>query len=240
MVAGHNLLDGIRPDALGPLASLWTVLHVQAPIALGGDYRVFIAYPLVPWIGVMALGYVFGPVLLRPETERRRILLRLGAGLTLGFIVLRGLNFYGDPRPWNAQASGLYTLLSFLNTTKYPPSLSYLLMTLGPSIMALAWLERWRGLAARFFLVFGRVPLFFYILHLFLIHALALGLGMLLGYSPGRFMVEPFLHRLPADWGFGLPVVYLVWLIVVLALFPVCRWFAGLKARRREAWLSYL
>jgi uncharacterized membrane protein len=240
MVAGHNLLDSIRPEALGPFATLWMVLHVQAPITLAGGYRVFIAYPLVPWIGVMALGYVFGVVLLHPEVERRRILLRLGAGLTLGFVVLRALNFYGDPRPWTAQTSGLYTLLSFVNTTKYPPSLLFLMMTLGPAIMALAWLERWRGAVARFFLVFGRVPLFFYILHLFLIHALALGVGALVGHPPASFMVEPFLEGMPKDWGYGLPVVYLVWAMVVLALYPVCRWFAELKARRREAWLSYL
>jgi uncharacterized membrane protein len=238
MVLGHNLLDSVQPAAFGSAGWLWTILHVQAPIALAG-YPVFVAYPLIPWIGVMALGYTFGPLLLRPEAERRRLLLRLGGAMTLAFFVVRSLNFYGDPGPWSGQPSLLYTMLSFLNTTKYPPSLSFLLMTLGPSIMALAWFEQLRGAVARFLIVFGRVPLFFYILHLLLIHALALVVGLLLGYDARQFMVD-WVQGLPGDWGFGLGVVYLMWALVVLALYPVCRWFAGVKARRRDAWLSYL
>jgi uncharacterized membrane protein len=238
MIAGHNLLDGVSPESLGRWAPLWILLHAQAPIPLRGDQVLFVIYPLVPWIGVMAAGYAFGSLLLWPADERRRLLLRLGCGLTLGFLVLRAANVYGDPAPWSPQASAGRTVLSFLNTTKYPPSLLFLLMTLGPAIALLPLLERLRGPLARAVRVDGRVPLFFYVLHLALIHALAIGVAALAGFDPRRFRhVWMFL---PPDWGYGLPVVYLVWAAVVLALYPACRWFAGVKARRREAWLSYL
>ena len=238
MIAGHNLLDGVTPESLGPWAPLWILLHVQAPIPLGGDQVLFVIYPLVPWIGVMAAGYAFGVLLQRPPEERRRLLLRLGLGLTAAILVVRALNVYGDPSPWSVQSSPGRTVLSFLNTTKYPPSLQFLLMTLGPAIALLPLFERLGGPLARAITVFGRVPLFFYVLHLFLIHALALLVGTLAGFDPRSFLrVWLFL---PEGWGYGLPVVYLVWAGVVLALYPACRWFAGVKARRRDAWLSYL
>jgi uncharacterized membrane protein len=238
MIAGHNLFDGVTPDALGRWGPLWTLLHVQGPIPLGGERILFVIYPLIPWIGVMAVGYAFGRLLLRPAEERRRLLLGLGLGLTAAFLLLRAVNVYGDPAPWSLQASSGRTVLSFLNTTKYPPSLLFLLMTLGPAIALLPLFERLRGPFARAVLVYGRVPLFFYVLHLFLIHALALLVGTLAGFDPRSFLrVWLFL---PEAWGYGLPVVYLVWAGVVLALYPACRWFAGVKARRREAWLSYL
>jgi hypothetical protein len=211
---------------------------VQTAIPLGGEQVLFVIYPLIPWIGVMAAGYAFAPLLRRPERERRRLLLGLGVGLTLAFLVLRAVNGYGDPAPWSGQDSPGRTVLSFLNTTKYPASLLFLLMTLGPAIALLPLLERWTGPFARAITVFGRVPLFFYVLHLALIHALALLVGTLAGFDPRSFLrVWLFL---PDEWGYGLGVVYLVWAGVVVALYPACRWFAGVKARRREAWLSYL
>jgi uncharacterized membrane protein len=237
MVLGHNLLDGVQPDALGEWGTLWTVLHVQAPVTVAG-LVILVAYPLVPWVGVMALGYGFGPLLLRPPAERRRLLLRLGAALTVAFLVLRATNLYGDPRPWAPQGSATYTLLSYLNVTKYPPSLLFLLVTLGPAIAALPLLERVRGPVARFFVVYGRVPLLYYVAHLYLIHALAVAVGVARGFD-FTAMLGVWM-TLPDTWGFGLPVVYLVWVAVVLALYPLCRWFANLKAHRREAWLSYL
>lgn len=239
MIAAHNLFDGIAPKALGALGPLWTVLHVQAPITLPGGNVLFVAYPLIPWIGVMAAGYAFGTVLLRPTDERRRALLRIGGALTAGFVVLRAVNLYGDPSPWASQSSATLTPLSFLNITKYPPSLLFLLITLGPAIASLAWFERLSGPAARFLIVIGRVPLFYYILHIFVIHAAALVVGVIAGFPVSRFLHPPFFN-LPDGWGYGLPVVYVAWVAVVVALYPVCRWFAGLKARRREAWLSYL
>jgi uncharacterized membrane protein len=238
MIAGHNLFDGVTPESLGAWGPLWTILHVQTAIPLGGEQVLFVIYPLIPWIGVMAAGYAFAPLLRRPERERRRLLLGLGVGLTLAFLVLRAVNGYGDPAPWSGQDSPGRTVLSFLNTTKYPASLLFLLMTLGPAIALLPLLERWTGPFARAITVFGRVPLFFYVLHLALIHALALLVGTLAGFDPRSFLrVWLFL---PDEWGYGLGVVYLVWAGVVVALYPACRWFAGVKARRREAWLSYL
>ena len=145
MIAGHNLLDGVAPESLGRWAPLWILLHVQAPIPLRGDQVFFVIYPLVPWIGVMAAGYAFGRLLHRPAEERRRMLLRLGGGLTIAFLALRALNGYGDPAPWSVQESAGRTVLSFLNTTKYPPSLLFLLMALGPAIALLPLLERLRG-----------------------------------------------------------------------------------------------
>ena len=186
----------------------------------------------------MAAGHVFGALLQRPENERRRSLLTLGGGLIAAFFLVRTLNVYGDPSPWAPQRSALFTVMSFLNVTKYPPSLLYLLMTLGPAIVLLAVLERASGPVARFFLVFGRVPLFYYLLHVYLIHILAMLAGWMSGRDP-RALTGLF-ATFPRDHGWGLPVVYLVWAYVVVALYPVCRWFAGVKARRRDWWLSYL
>lgn len=234
MVLGHNLLDGIHARALGRWGIAWSLVHEpQWNYELAPGYRLAVVYPLVPWIGVMALGYALGAVMMKPEDERRRILLRVGLGAILAFAVLRLSNLYGDPRPWSAQKNALFTFLSFLNCEKYPPSLCYLLMTLGPALVALALFEHARGAVARFFIVFGRVPLFYYVSHLLLIHAVS-----------WAFARERFGH-FPADGEqvalrFSLPCVYLVWLAVVFALFPLCRWFAGVKSRNKDVWLSYL
>jgi uncharacterized membrane protein len=229
LIAGHNLLDGIAPERFGAAAWLWSVLHVP---------RFPVIYPLVPWVGVMAVGYGLGPLLLREATERRRILVRLGLGLTAAFVILRLANVYGDPAPWSRQEREGFTILSFLDTTKYPPSLLFLLMTLGPAIAALPALERLSGPAARVILVYGRVPLFFYVLHLYLIHALAVAAAYLAGRDIAAFMTACF--AFPKDWGFGLPVVYMTWILVVALLYAPCRWFGGVKQRRRDPWLSYL
>lgn len=237
IVAGHNLLDGVSPAALGGWGPLWTMLHVQAPVTIAG-LPVLVVYPVLPWIGVMAAGYAFGPVLERPPETRRRTLMALGGALTLAFLVLRAWNGYGEPSRWSVQGGFFRTVLSFLNTTKYPPSLLFLLMTLGPAIMFLAAVDGWRGTLAQVLGVFGRVPLFFYVLHLFLIHALALVIGTLAGFEPGAFLTTWL--SMPPGWGYGLPVVFALWGAVILALYPVCRWFAGVKATRRDGWLSYL
>ncbi len=238
MIVGHNLLDGITPQSLGAWGPLWTILHVQSAIPLGGNRVFIVIYPLIPWIGVMAVGYALGSLLLRPGQERRRALLMIGGGLTLAFLALRAANVYGDPAPWAAQETAGRTVLSFLNTTKYPPSLLFLLMTLGPAIALLPLFERLTGPAARAVTVFGRVPLFFYVIHLYLVHALALAVGVIAGFDARSFLHVWLMN--PDGWGYGLPVVYLVWAGVVVALYPACRWFAGVKARRREVWLSYL
>jgi len=170
----------------------------------------------------------------------------IGVGLTAAFVLLRAVDLYGDPRPWSAQPTALFTLFSFLNCSKYPPSLLYLLMTLGPSLIALAAFDRDLGRWARPIIVFGRVPLFFYLLHIPLIHGVAVLLSYLrYGRADWLFTVPPFwaregAHAYPPDYGYGLGGVYLIWFAVVLALYLPCRWFADLKQRRRDPWLSYL
>jgi len=245
MIVSHNLFDNVKPEAWGSLGWLWRILHSGGMIMPVEGFRFVAAYPLIPWIGVMAVGYGFGSLLLREQAERRKWLFGLGVLLILLFVQLRGLNIYGDPRPWSSQQSTLFTLFSFINCHKYPPSLLYLFMTLGPALLVLAALDRGTPRWLEPLLVFGRVPLFYYLLHLPLIHGLAVLYSYLHYGRAGWLFTNPsenpdaLLVR-PSDYGFGLPVVYLVWFGVVLALYPVCRWFAGVKRRRRDPWLSYL
>lgn len=257
MIALHNLLDRFHvqgwqgPGSAVPSysAKLFIILHqVFEPFPIVGwpSPVVFVLYPLIPWIGVMAAGYAFGVIYQWDSARRRRLLLRLGIATTVLFIVVRALNLYGDPAPWSRQNSILFTVLSFLNTTKYPPSLLFLLMTLGPAMLALALFE-WRGstpAAGRLrnvFVTFGRVPLFFYLLQWPTAHLIAVIVHAAAG-KPWRWMfgsligVEPP----PPGVGFNLAVVYACWVVGVLLLYPLCKWFAGVKARRRDWWLSYL
>ncbi len=245
MIAAHNLLDPVRPESFGALAWLWKVLHVPGEIVLSREHLLRVVYPLVPWVGVMAAGYVFGTCFKRERRERRKRLFWLGLGLTATFIVVRAVNIYGDPTPWTAQRSAFFTFLSFINCQKYPPSLLYLLMTLGPVIILLALLDRDLSAIWRPLIVFGRVPLFFYLLHLPLMHGMAVGLSYLkYGRADWLFLgpagVRIFGAAYPRDYGYGLPVVYLIWILVVVILYPFCRWFARVKEERRSVWLSYL
>ena len=219
MIAGHDLLDGVVVEGNGLGAVLWRLLHGRGPVTMSGGPTILVAFPLVPWIGVMAAGYALGPLLQLPHERRRPILLGLGLGLTAAFVALRLPNAYGDPTPWTVQPSPTFTVLSFLNCQKYPPSLMFLLMTLGPTIAALGLLDRGAGRWAEPLRTFGRVPLFFFLLHLPLVH----GLGLL---AAGR--------------GGGLAIVYVMWLVALALLYGPCRWFAGVKRRHRWAWLSYL
>jgi uncharacterized membrane protein len=238
LVAGHNLLDGVNPAALGGWSGLFRILHVQGPVELPGGVQLMVLYPVLPWIGVMALGYALGPVLAAPEETRHRTLVRLGVALTAAFLLLRAWNGYGDPARWTIYPDSGRSVLSFLDTTKYPPSLLFLLMTLGPALLFLSVADRWRGVAGDVLVVLGRVPLFYYVLHLGLIHALALAIGTLAGFEPAAFLTAwPFL---PPGWGYGLPVVFALWVAVVLALYPACRWFAAVKATRPGRWWRYL
>jgi uncharacterized membrane protein len=232
---------------------LWVILHSPAqftllpPLHLGGfdipEIKFVTGYSLLPWLGVLTAGYGFGALFLLDQPQRRKQLLGLGLSLTLVFIVLRYANGYGDSRTWSPQKDAVFTALSFLNCQKYPPSLLFVLMTLGPAIAALSLFERDWGPLGKFFVIFGRVPLFYYLLHIPLIH------GLVVAIDYARYGYSPYLHEapwslprdnLPPDYGFDLPVVYLIWIGVVLFLFPICCWFAGVKQRRREGWLSYL
>jgi uncharacterized membrane protein len=244
MIALHNLADGVRPAAFGALAPLWTVLHQPGFLVTTPRFTVFTAYPLVPWIGVMAVGYGLGPVLAWPRARRRAFLLGAGAALTLAFVVLRALDVYGDPSGWAAQARVGPAWLAFLNTTKYPPSLLFLLMTLGPALLALRLADRPVPRLLRPALVVGRVPFFYYLLHVLLLHALAVAVCYA-RYGSVHWMFEsPAIDRFPVTqppgWPAPLPAVYLAWAAVVLLLYPLCRWYAALKARRPGGWLSYL
>jgi uncharacterized membrane protein len=230
IIAGHNLLDGIRAEELAGAPWAWHLLHEPGRIYLGDGALLYVLYPLIPWIGVMAAGYLLGPVMQLEARPRQWVLFQLGAAITLGFIVLRATNLYGDPAPWLVQETWLGTLLSFLNCEKYPPSLLYLMMTLGPALLLLASFEHAKGFFARFLSVFGQVPFFYYVVHIYLIHLLAVATAFAM---TGDFVRSP-------EIGIGLGGVYLVWLLVLVLLYPVCRWFAELKSSRKGWWWSYL
>lgn len=235
LICAHDLFDGVTAGPLLGPSREWSGSARDWLVAILHVRRFPVIYPLVPWIGVMALGYALGPIFLFEPPRRRRVLVALGLALGAAFIGIRALNGYGDPDPWSPQQSPLYTALSFLRTEKYPPSLDYLLMTLGPILLLLAAAEKVRWAP---FAVLGRVPFFFYVAHLYALHALAVALGVATGFGARALLVGwPWFPN-----GFGLPLagVYLAWVLVVVGLYPACRWFARLKANRREAWLSYL
>ena len=233
MIASHNLLDGIAAESWGDWAPLWTVLHVQGPIP-----HAFIEYPLIPWIAVMSLGYCTGGIFQLDAQRRGRVLVYLGAAALAGFGLLRMLNVYGDPRPWSLQSTTVLTLLSIVNVQKYPPSLQFLLLTLGSGFLLLAAFESGRGRMSEVLSTFGRVPLFFYVLHIALAHFAAGVVGLAMGFGAALFATD--FVSIPTQWGFGLPVIYLAWLLVVLTLYPACKWFGEIKRRRADWWLSYL
>lgn len=244
LIALHNLADGVPATAFGSFGWLWRVLHQQSAIVTGGPVLI-VAYPLIPWIGVMAAGFCLGRVYRLPPEHRRPLLIRLGLTLFALFIVLRALNVYGDPRPWSSQATPLLTGLSFLNTTKYPASLEFLLMTLGPAIAMLGLFDRARPGDRHPLVVFGRVPLLYFVLHIPLAHAIGRAMTALrYGNVPFLWMPPPTLgsprELFPPDYGWELWVSYAVTALVVALLYPVCLWFSRLKMRRRDWWLSYL
>ncbi|HEX6107741.1 MAG TPA: heparan-alpha-glucosaminide N-acetyltransferase domain-containing protein [Gemmatimonadales bacterium] len=235
LVLGHNLLDGVTPERFGALAPLWHVLHVPGRLEI---VPVFLLYPLIPWAGVMALGYAAGPLVFSQQPGVARRLAWTGVLMTAAFVALRALDVYGDPVPRVADGGAALVGMSFLNLTKYPPSLLYLLMTLGPALVVLTLLRRVRGPLAGVLVTFGRVPFLFYVVHLYVVHAVAVAIGVIQGYAPGD-MLHLFLE-LPDGYGVGLPVIYAAWLAVVAALYPLCHRYAALKARSRAWWLSYL
>jgi uncharacterized membrane protein len=239
MILGHNALDGIKAEQLGAAAPLWNFLHQPGRFDVVPGIRFFVLYPLIPWIGVMAAGYALAPVFMQERATRVRQLLLLGAAVTAGFVVLRASNLYGDPVPWTVQGTPLATVLSFINCEKYPPSLLYLGMTLGPALMLVAAFEWIRGPVAGWIATFGRVPFFYYVVHIFFLHALAIAFAWATIGDVG-WLFGPLAGHKPTIYGLGLPGIYAVWLAVVIALYPLCRWFAGIKRRRTEWWWSYL
>jgi len=234
MIVGHNTLDGIKAEQFGAAAPVWALLHQPGFFTLTPGLKLGVLYPLVPWIGVMAAGYALGPLFKLEHTLRVRWLLVLGGAITVGFILLRATNLYGDPMPWTVQHSALATVLSFVNCEKYPPSLLYLAMTLGPTLLLAAALDGARGTIAGWITTFGRVPFFYYVVHLYLLHALAL----LFAWAMIGNAVFTASQK-PAGYGLGLAGIYAVWLGVVISLYPLCRWFAAIKQGRTGWWWSY-
>ena len=239
LIAGHNLFDGVRPADWGAFAPLWNVLHVPG-FAIPG--RLLVAYPLIPWAGVMALGYVVADVYQGEPARRRRVLIGAGVAATVLFVALRTLNAYGNPFPWTTQRTTGLTVASFLNVLKYPPSLQFLLMTLGPVLVALALLERARGRVAGWLEVIGRVPLFFYVfyvVHIYLAHLAGMTIAFVQSGEMHRIPVVTDPGAVPPWFGVSLPGVYVAWAIVVLAMYPLCLWYGRLKQRRDDWWLGY-
>jgi uncharacterized membrane protein len=243
-IAGHNLFDAIQPaDIGGAWSGLWTVLHVPGRIEYLPGYSFSVIYPLIPWVGVMAAGYGLAPVFLWAPKPRKTLLVLLGFVLVAIFLVLRLNNIYGD-QPWVAQKDSLFTLFAILNCGKYPPSLLYLLMTLGPMLLGLVLFESSKlHQFSRPLLAFGRVPLFFYLIHLMLIHGTAL-VVILFRDMPIDWLHHGFgfMPNLPApEYGYNLVTVYAVWLLMLLLLYPLCHVYARFKQQHPEIrWLAYL
>jgi uncharacterized membrane protein len=240
ILLGHNLLDAIWPAAMtsASTAPVWAALHSRQFYDVG-PFAIFFNYPLLPWIGVMFLGYGAAGLFELPAKQRDLWLLRIGVSLVIAFILIRALNVYGDPRPWEVDPSrAAASIMSFLATTKYPPSLLYILMTLGPAAIACAFADRLQGPIKNALVTLGRAPLAFYIAHLYLIHAAAILVGVAQGFTAQQFLTS--YRFFPKGYGVDLPGVYLIWIAVVVILYPLCRWVAAVKARRQDWWLSYV
>jgi uncharacterized membrane protein len=216
VVALHNLADPIDASQFGNAAWIWNVLHELGPFTVHG-ILVEVSYPLVPWFAVMSAGFCFGTIFTLDPPRRRLWMIRIGLALTLAFLVIRGINIYGDPVRWSGG------LLSFLRCNKYPPSLDYLLMTLGPAIFLLGCFDRIKFSRANPLIVFGRAPLFYFLVHLYVIHLLAILFAWI--QSGKLTLVNPILRIYPPGYGYSLAAVYAIWIGVVVMLYPLCRWF---------------
>jgi uncharacterized membrane protein len=245
---GHNIFDYTGAGAVGR-TFVWQLLVSaggfvgSSIVPLGHDHIVIVAYALVPWTGVMLLGYAVGPIY-GPgfdAVRRRRLLLRAGVVLLAAFVVLRGFNWYGDPAPWSVQKTAVLSVISFLNVTKYPCSLMYLCMTLGVALVLLAVTERVKSRFTSAIVVYGNVPFFYYVIHWYLIGMSTIVIFFLQGYGVQQIVTpgNPF-HFDPPGFGLSLAGVYGVWLFVVVALYWPCKWFSGYKKRSNKWWLSYV
>ena len=239
MIATHNLLDSISSNN-----PIWSILHSPNIIFSSPGHIVLLAYPLIPWVGVTAAGYGLGQIYSWELARRRSFLLRLGISLTIGFVLLRALNIYGDPSHWATQRTPIYTALSFLNTTKYPPSLLFLLMALGPALLILCGVDGRTPRILNPALIIGKVPMFYFLVHFVIIHLLAVVICFT-RYGHIHWMFESpdianFPITQPPGWGLILPLVYLIWAFVVIAMYPLCRWYSAVKQRSSNPWLSYL
>lgn len=245
LVIGHNLLDSITMQGSNVKSIIWYILHQRMHLVLSPNLMIAFAYPIIPWIGVISLGYCFGKLYQTSfdAIKRRHYLIWIGLISILLFFVIRGINIYGDLVPWTTQKNITYTILSFLNVTKYPPSLAYILITLGPALLFLFVIERTKNKLTDFFLVFGRVPLMYYFLHVLVIHVLAI-IGIIIFGGDWRNMIltaDVFANAKLLNYGYSLPVVYLIWIGLVLLLYPISKKYMIYKANNKDKWwLSYL
>ena len=245
IVFGHNLLDGIVTQGTDPASILWYIFHQDMFLPLSSSKMVVFHYPVLPWIGTIILGYHFGRLYTKEfnALTRKKWLLGLSSGAIVLFIILRATNIYGNLLPWTIQKNSVFTFLSFINVTKYPPSLLFLLITLGPSLLFLYVIETIKNRYTDFLLVFGRVPLFYYFAHVFVIHGLALGLHAMLGgdWQDLILRAQDFMKPKLIDYGYPLTVVYGVWFLTILFLYPFCKKYMYYKANNKNKWwLSYL
>ena len=240
IVAAHNLLDNFHVTGNNLKAFLWDELHDQRVFNFHG-HTLVTAYPVLSWIGIIALGYCFGAVYKKEFTaiKRKKWLIWIGSSAITLFIILRALNIYGDMQPWAYQKSSVFTFLSFLNVTKYPPSLLYSLITLGPAILFLAFAEKPLNAFTKFISTYGRVPMFYYLLHIFLIHFIAMVAAQLTGFGWKAMVIDDFPQI--KGFGFSLIIIYLIWIGLIMALYPLCKWYDKYKTAHKEKWwLSYL
>jgi uncharacterized membrane protein len=238
------LMDSIQMNGNNLQSFGWAMLHQQNGFNWQGR-MVLVGYPIIPWIGVMALGYCMGYLYVHYDAvKRKRLLLLYGLSAITLFVIIRFVNIYGDPFHWEKQEGFLFTLLSFLNTNKYPPSLLFILMTLGPGCIFLALTENITNGFSKFVSVYGRVPMFYYILHIYLIHLLAMITSELFTtWDWSKWIFHEPLWFIQSFHGYGFPlvIVYIVWIIVVIALYPLCKWYDSYKQAHKEKWwLSYL
>lgn len=239
LIAGHNLFDNIQAESINNLPWLWSFLHERKMFMLFPGIRLILGYPLIPWVGVMAVGFGWGKVFSKAKRTRLLWLRNTGLSLILSFILLRGINIYGDPQPWSFQSNSTKTFLSFIDCEKYPPSLLYLLITLGIALLILYLFEVKRFRYLQPLITFGRVPLFFYLIHLWLIHLTAILLSFPKYGLKAVFL--PYLNKssMPADYGYNLLHVYMIFLVIIIVLYPVCNWFGNYKYRHKYWWLKY-
>jgi len=246
MIALSNGLDGLNATTFGRQAWIWHLVR-QPGVFMVGQHPMIVSYPLIPWLAVMSAGFCFGSVYRWTEAARKRVALIVGLTSCILFLILRTINRYGDPAPWRSMGQPLRTVLSFLNCTKYPGSLDFLLMTLGPALLLLSFLMTTRLGARNPLIVFGRVPLFYFIAHFYFAHlAIVLLEWARYGSRVWAFAFSPVpamggaANRFPVDFGFRLWVVYAVWIAIVFLLYPVCRWYGDLKAKYPSSMLRYL
>jgi uncharacterized membrane protein len=234
LIVGHNAFDRVRPTELGPWGPLWQLIHAGGALPPLGPVQIFAAYPIIPWVGVMALGFALADWYRLDDGRRRRLFIGLGLLLTVTFLLVRSFNQYGDANVWRPWDRPLWTVMDFLDCTKYPPSLNYLLMTLGPALVVLALAEHPIPKPLRFIVTYGRVPLAFYIIHWYVAHLLAIGVALATGRRPAWSLFDP-----DPSWGFDLSGVYLAWIAVLILMYPVCRVMLA-KKERGSPWVRWL